>query len=75
VWVGMENLAERSGPKRPTLIENYKGSLTCMECGIFHTLWSTIRLSYYDLITPQQEGFPLSATWGRAGQLCGIEPF
>ena len=33
----MENLAERSGPKRPTLIEHYKGSLTCMECGIFHT--------------------------------------
>jgi hypothetical protein len=28
---------ERSGPKRPTLIEHYKGSLTCMECGIFHT--------------------------------------
>jgi hypothetical protein len=37
VWVGMENLAERSGPKRPTLIEHYNGSLTCMECGIFHT--------------------------------------
>ena len=27
----MENLAERNGPKRPTLIEYYKGSLTCME--------------------------------------------
>jgi hypothetical protein len=52
------NSYERSGPKRPTLIENYTGSLTCMECGIFHTLWSTIRLSYYDPITPQQEGFP-----------------
>jgi hypothetical protein len=37
------------------------------------TLWSTIRLSYYDPITPQQEGFPLSTTWGRAGQLCGSE--
>jgi hypothetical protein len=24
--------------------------------------------------SPQQEGFPLSATRGRAGQLCGIEP-
>jgi hypothetical protein len=34
---GMENLAERSGPKRHTLIEHYKGSLTCMECGIVYT--------------------------------------
>jgi hypothetical protein len=33
----MENLAERSGPKRHTLIEHYKGSLTCMECGIVYT--------------------------------------
>jgi len=41
-WVETEHLAERSGSKRPTLIENYKGSFTCMERGTFHTRADTM---------------------------------
>ena len=45
----------------------------CLQAIFFKPLGLFKFISDYDPITPQQEGLPLSATRGRAGQLCGIE--
>ena len=39
------------------------------------THYDQVRLLYYNLKIPHREASSLSATWGRAEQLCGFNPW
>ena len=79
-WLSLKKYVFCNGYNAPTLCRNLqKRYLVCSGRDTFHTRCPLCYASQaFHIITwqPHQlRGLPLSATWGRAGHLCGLEPW
>jgi len=75
-WVGTKNLVFCSSYNAPALFRNLQEIFRVQEVVLSKqvTHYGQVRFLYYNLKIPHREASPLSATWGRAEQLCGFNP-